>query len=340
MNEKPTRPSRRLRSTLDRVLVHDIKNMGFRLQLLLSNLEENYGNPEFKRSVEELLRSTVDRIDGIVDRFSTGDEPVLIKVPLDLNEVVSEVAEGETRRGLSVPPAVPGTRTLSLALGAIPQIWGDPYYLTDAVKSLIENALEAVPPEGRVLVRTFRDEYDEASARHRRDHRQRFRHDARVRPGSVCSSLSRRPSPTASGSGWRPPARSSISTTESSPFSPAREAAPSFGSLSRQSPAGVLRPTYTDSRADAPRDEMTVSPGAPGTIVIVEDDPILLDQLTWALKGRFEVDERPGRRRGAATLRIGSRPLSLRSPAPAFRRDRGRPEPPHGGPAATIRTRP
>ena len=158
MTEKPTRPSRRLRSTLDRVLVHDIKNMGFRLQLLLSNLEENYGNPEFKRSVEELLRSTVDRIDGIVDRFSTGDEPVLIKVALDLNGIVREVAEGETRRGLRVPPAVPGRRTLSLALGAIPEIWGDPYYLTDALKSLIENALEAVPPEGRVLVRTFRDE--------------------------------------------------------------------------------------------------------------------------------------------------------------------------------------
>jgi signal transduction histidine kinase len=132
--------------------------MGFRLQLLLSNLEENYGDPEFKRSVEELLRSTVDRIDGIVDRFSAHDEPVLIKVLVDLNGIVREVVEGETRRGLSVPSRVPGRRTLSLALGSIPEIWGDPYYLTDAVKSLIENALEAVPPEGRVLVRTFRDD--------------------------------------------------------------------------------------------------------------------------------------------------------------------------------------
>jgi len=158
MNEKAPRRSRRLRSTLDRVLVHDIKNMGFRLQLLLSNLEENYGDPEFKRSVEELLRSTVDRIDGIVDRFSSHDEPVLIKVLVDVNGIVREVAEGETRRGLPVPPAVPGKRTLSLALGSIPEIWGDPYYLTDAVKSLIENALEAVPPEGRVLVRTYRDD--------------------------------------------------------------------------------------------------------------------------------------------------------------------------------------
>jgi DNA-binding NtrC family response regulator len=34
---------------------------------------------------------------------------------------------------------------------------------------------------------------------------------------------------------------------------------------------------------------MTDSPGDPGTIVIVEDDPILIDQLSWALKGKFEV---------------------------------------------------
>ncbi|HEV8610142.1 MAG TPA: sigma-54 dependent transcriptional regulator [Thermoanaerobaculia bacterium] len=34
---------------------------------------------------------------------------------------------------------------------------------------------------------------------------------------------------------------------------------------------------------------MNASPGSPGTIVIVEDDPVLLDQLTWALKGKFDV---------------------------------------------------
>jgi two-component system response regulator AtoC len=34
---------------------------------------------------------------------------------------------------------------------------------------------------------------------------------------------------------------------------------------------------------------VTEQPGPPGTIVIVEDDPQLLDQLTWALKGLLEV---------------------------------------------------
>lgn len=34
---------------------------------------------------------------------------------------------------------------------------------------------------------------------------------------------------------------------------------------------------------------MTDRPAGPGTVLIVEDDPLLLDQLTWALKGEFEV---------------------------------------------------
>ena len=49
-----------LRSALDSVLIHDIRNMGFRLQMLRSNLDEHYGNPDFKLSVEELLSATID----------------------------------------------------------------------------------------------------------------------------------------------------------------------------------------------------------------------------------------------------------------------------------------
>ncbi len=154
--QRPRGPSQ-LRSTLDRVLVHDIKNMGFRLQLLLSNLEEHYEDPEFKRSIQELLRSTIGRLDGIVDRFSAHEDSVLIKVALDLNGIVREVADGTTRR--DVPKAGEHSRApLSLALGDPPEIWGDPYYLTDALTSLVDNALEATPPEGKVLVRTFSEE--------------------------------------------------------------------------------------------------------------------------------------------------------------------------------------
>ena len=158
MNEKPSRPSRRLRSTLDRVLVHDIKNMGFRLQLLLSNLKEHYEDPEFKRSVRELLSSTIQRLDGIVGRYSAHPDAVLIKVALDLNSVLREAAESATRRGDSREGEAQHLAPVSLALGEVPEVWGDPYYLGDALASLIENAREAAAPDGRVVVRSFRDE--------------------------------------------------------------------------------------------------------------------------------------------------------------------------------------
>ena len=158
MTDKPNRPSRRLRSTLDRVLVHDIKNMGFRLQLLLSNLEEHYEDPEFKRSVRELLASTIQRLDGIVGRYSSHPDAVLIKVALDLNSVLREAAESSTRRGGGQDDQIHPLAPVSLALGEVPEVWADPYYLGDALASLIENAREAAAMEGRVVVRSFREE--------------------------------------------------------------------------------------------------------------------------------------------------------------------------------------
>ncbi|HZI66579.1 MAG TPA: ATP-binding protein [Thermoanaerobaculia bacterium] len=147
-----------LRSTLDRILIHDIKNVGFRLQLLLTNLEEHYGDPEFKRSVRDLLSSTIERLDGIVGRYSAHPDAVLIKVALDLNAVLREAAARPPRRGEADTGELRRLAPVTLSLGAVPEVWGDPYYLSDALASLVENAREAAAPDGRVLVRSFRDE--------------------------------------------------------------------------------------------------------------------------------------------------------------------------------------
>lgn len=157
MSDKPAESPQRLRSALDRVLVHDIKNMGFRLQMLLSNIDEHYDDPQFKQSVQELLRTTIERLDGMVERFSAHEDALLIKVALDLNGVIREVASGTTRRGSPLEASAAEQATLSLALGAIPEIWGDPYYLRDALWSLIDNAVEAASAGGKVLIRSFTD---------------------------------------------------------------------------------------------------------------------------------------------------------------------------------------
>ena len=163
----PGRPraSRRLRDTVDRVLLHDIKNIGFRLEMLRANLDEHYGEPEFKRSVQELLAATVEKLDRIVGRFAAPEEAVLIKVSLDLDALLREVAAAPSRRGARGGRPAGERSPLALALGSPPPVWGDPFYLRDAFRSLIDNALEAVGPTGRVLVRSFA-----SSGRRRRAH--------------------------------------------------------------------------------------------------------------------------------------------------------------------------
>jgi signal transduction histidine kinase len=150
MSGKP-RSSSRLRSTLDRVLVHDVKNVSFRLRLLLSNLDEHWDDPEFRETVKELLASTVERLETAVGRLIAEKNAVLVQVSLDLNALLREVVERPARRHRA------GTRNalVRLALGEVPPIWGDPFYLGDAFGSLLENAAEAAGPEGRVLLRTY-----------------------------------------------------------------------------------------------------------------------------------------------------------------------------------------
>ena len=149
MSEKPSRAPARLRSTLDRVLAHDVRNMSFRLRLLLSNLDEHWEDPDFRRTVRELLASTVERLEGIAGRFGVQEDAVLIKVSLDVNGLLREIASRPSRRGRAAGGSV------SLALGDVPRIWADPFYLGDALFSLVENAAEAAAPGGKVLVRSF-----------------------------------------------------------------------------------------------------------------------------------------------------------------------------------------
>jgi signal transduction histidine kinase len=147
----PSGSPKRLRSTLDRVLVHDVKNMSFRLRLLLSNLDEHWDDPEFRATVRGLLASTVERLEEIAGRFVAHEDAVLIKVALQVNDLVKEIVRRPPRRGGRDGRAP----SVSLALGETPRIWGDPYYLGDAIASLVENAFEAAAPGGKVLVRTY-----------------------------------------------------------------------------------------------------------------------------------------------------------------------------------------
>jgi signal transduction histidine kinase len=129
-------PRRRVRATKDSVLIHDIRNLELRLNLLLSNMEEHYGDPDFKRSATDLLQATVQKLDGIARSWSAHRDSMLIKVPLDLNDLLREALRTCRPRGRSAP-------RVDASFAEVPGIWGDPYYLSEAIKSVVQNAQEA-----------------------------------------------------------------------------------------------------------------------------------------------------------------------------------------------------
>jgi signal transduction histidine kinase len=146
---------RRIRSTKESVLIHDIRNLGLRLSLLLSNLEEHYDDPDFKRSASDLLRSTVQKLEGIAGSWASHRDSVLIKVPLDLNDLLKEVLRTCRPRGRSAGLSV------NASFAEFPPVWGDPYYLRDALQSIVQNAQEAAASS--VTVRTVLERREERS---------------------------------------------------------------------------------------------------------------------------------------------------------------------------------
>lgn len=129
-----------------------MKNLEFRLNLLRSNLEEHYGDPDFKRSVVDLLQSTLEKVDSLVGRWSERQESVLIKVSLDLNDVLNHVVAEARPRASSLESHPAPWRAIESRLAPLPEVWGDPHYLKDAFLSIVQNALEAAGPDGQVSV--------------------------------------------------------------------------------------------------------------------------------------------------------------------------------------------
>ena len=126
MARRSPAPKRRVRSAIDKVLIHDMKNIWFRLNLLLGNLDEHYGDPEFKLSVVDHLHATLDKIEAIVGRSAAHQDGVLIKVSLDLNDLVQQVLHSAQLAPLRGGNG--GALRVTTAFDNPPRVWGDPYY--------------------------------------------------------------------------------------------------------------------------------------------------------------------------------------------------------------------
>lgn len=128
-------------------VVHDLKNLIAQLSLMLKNATRHHGNPEFQADMLATVEHVVNRMNSLMLQLRVGKEPVDRPLHVDLAAVVRRVCAGkaDTRviiDGDSVEPVV--------AVGHDDR-------LEHVIGHLLQNAIDASPPGGRVAVRVERE---------------------------------------------------------------------------------------------------------------------------------------------------------------------------------------
>ncbi|HEX7765713.1 MAG TPA: sensor histidine kinase [Nitrospira sp.] len=133
-------------------LVHDIshpiQNIGNSCKLIVKMFDDLEYRESFKRTVEREFEQ-VKRV--LEDLRNLAKPKPLEKYPLDINKALHDTAESmlasAERSGLSLD--------LELVFGPL-YIEGDQYALNRVHRNLLTNAFQATPPQGRVVIRTLR----------------------------------------------------------------------------------------------------------------------------------------------------------------------------------------
>jgi putative PEP-CTERM system histidine kinase len=127
-------------------IVHDLKNLACQFSLLLKNAETHRDNPEFQADVMETLDHSVQKMQSLLQKLARGESQERPK-PVCLDALVAQAAKCIA---LPCPTlAVDASGLLVLAQGA---------RLQRVLGHLIQNAVDATPASGAVMVRLSRDE--------------------------------------------------------------------------------------------------------------------------------------------------------------------------------------
>ena len=128
-------------------VIHDLKNLVAQLSLLLANAKKHKHNPEFQADMLETVENAVARMNKVLAQLRRGSDATRAQ-SVALADILAEAAASKQafklRPTLSLPPA-------NLRVRA------EAERLTRAIGHLLQNALEATPPDGEVTLRGFEE---------------------------------------------------------------------------------------------------------------------------------------------------------------------------------------
>jgi len=126
-------------------VIHDLKNLVAQLSLLLANAEKHKHNPEFQADMLDTVENAVARMNKVLAQLRRGSDQAQAQ-SVALADILADAADSKRafklRPILELPPAHLRVRA-------------ERERLTRAIGHLLQNALEATPPAGRVTLRGF-----------------------------------------------------------------------------------------------------------------------------------------------------------------------------------------
>ena len=127
-------------------VVHDLKNLVTQLGLITRNAERHKDNPEFQADMLATVENVRERMQGLLLQLRDGTKPFEKPVPIRLVPLLEQVIA--SKHGMQPVPKL----ELAGDLTAVAVI-GHQQRLVRALGHLLQNALEATPGEGSVVLR-------------------------------------------------------------------------------------------------------------------------------------------------------------------------------------------
>jgi putative PEP-CTERM system histidine kinase len=129
-------------------VVHDLKNLVSQLSLMMRNAEKHRDNPEFQRDMIETVNFSVQKMRLLLQKLSRSESPEHI-APLSVARLV--------KQAVALKAAYEPMPMLEIEDAAL-KVVADAERLERVIGHLIQNAIEATPPDGSVLVHLARQE--------------------------------------------------------------------------------------------------------------------------------------------------------------------------------------
>lgn len=124
-------------------VVHDLKNIVTQLALMLKNAERHRDNPEFQADMLETVQNSVEKMRQLMLQLREGQRPTGTQAGVDLAAIAQRLQDSAQQRG----------RELVIDIVDRIATRGHPDRVERVVGHVVQNALEATPPTGKVWLR-------------------------------------------------------------------------------------------------------------------------------------------------------------------------------------------